>query len=186
MNTNLDQFLNKFPTLLEVLDKLNAHNIEWYIGGSGCLFLLGNKRLPDDVDIYLRDDQHDMADKIFGIESFQYTSPVENVRNSNPGGDHDIQLTSGLTIIVGGITYLLSINDAVRKQALNMGELRLYPPEDVLLIKALLQRGADVGKKDLADIKTFQAIYELDGEYLRERIAELGAEERVRGIFRGA
>ena len=183
MDAHYSQFFLKFPTLQNVLDQLSEHKIEWLIGGSGCLFLLGNERLPDDVDIYLRDDQHDLADKVFGITSFNYTSATELVRNSNPEGNHDIQLTSNLKITLDGKQYSLSIIDFIREHSLQVGELYLYPPEDALLIKALLQRGADVGKKDLEDIHTFQAIYDLDTDYLNTRISQLGAEKRVGTIF---
>jgi hypothetical protein len=60
----------------------------------------------------------------------------------------------------------------------------LYPPEDVLLIKALLQRGEDVGKHDIADIQTFLKVYSgLRLDYLSNRIERLAAKERVGSIF---
>ncbi len=184
MNTDkLPEFKNRFPLLEGVIARLNEHNIDWLIGGSGCLFLLGNDRLPDDVDIYLRADQHDLADEIFGIESFVYTSPQENVRNSNPEGSHSMQLTSGLKITADGVTYDLGLTEAVFSQSMRFENLKLLPPEDVLLIKALLQRGEDVGKHDIEDIRKFKSIYNLDTEYLRSRITYLGADARVDGVI---
>lgn len=60
----------------------------------------------------------------------------------------------------------------------------LYPPEDVLLIKALLQRGPEVGKHDLADIRSFLKIYPtIRNDYLQARITEIGAEKRVGKTF---
>ncbi|OHB25407.1 MAG: hypothetical protein A2542_00225 [Parcubacteria group bacterium RIFOXYD2_FULL_52_8] len=180
-------FVAKFPKLAEVVGRLNANNIDWMISGSGCLWFYGNKRLPNDVDFFLRDEQHDVADKLFGIESFTYTSPLENVRNSNPFGDHDMQLTSHLRISVEGRTYSMSMGDAVfaqrKRVESSIGTLWLIPPEDALLIKALLQRGPDMGKQDLDDIKSFLAIYAPNMDYLQKHIAAIGAEERVKGIF---
>jgi hypothetical protein len=89
----IQQFINKFPKLLPTISILNDNNIQWLIGGSGSLFLLGNKRVPDDVDIYIQDKDHDRVDILFGIKSFQYKSETEDVRNSNPENDHSIQIT---------------------------------------------------------------------------------------------
>lgn len=110
MNDNrLEAFFNRFPLLKKTLETLNRADIPYAIGGSGCLFLLGNERLPDDVDIYLTNDKHDEADKLFGITSFPYHSEQEDVRNSNVDGDHSIQLTSNLILKIQGKQYDLAL-----------------------------------------------------------------------------
>jgi hypothetical protein len=184
----IEAFFQKFPLLLSTIEKLNAAQIPFAIGGSGCLFLFGNERTPDDVDIYLTDDRHDDADKIFGIESYTYTSDTENVRNSNPGGSHSMQLTSQLILRIEGKEYRLSLTQNVldhrTKVEYQNQTISLYPVEDVLLIKALLQRGAEVGKHDLEDIQKFLAIQpNIDHDYLSTRMKELVAEQRVGNIF---
>ena len=184
---NLKKFIEKFPLFFGVAEKLNANSIDWMIGGSGCLFLLGNERLPDDVDVFLPDEQHDKADKIFGIELFTHTSKSENVRNSNPDGDHSIQLTSHLEFNFDK-HYYFGINDAVKQKRIKFQyeglDLYLLPVEDVLLIKALLQRGLEENKFDIEDIEKFMKIYRIDPIYLNQRIKELDAESRVGDIFK--
>ncbi len=184
----LQLFFERFPLLEKTLGVLNDAKIPFAIGGSGCLFLLGNERLPDDVDIYLPRDCHDEADGLFGITSFQYKSSQEDVRNSNVDGDHSMQLTSGLTLTIEGKRYDLELTSDVLAMRLEADyanqRVFLYPPEDVLLIKALLQRGEDVGKHDIADIQNFMKVYPgLRREYLEKRIGMIGAEERVGDIF---
>lgn len=184
----LQLFFERFPLLEKTLMTLNGAGIPFAIGGSGCLFLLGNERLPDDVDIYLPRDRHDEADALFGITSFQYHSSQEDVRNSNVDGDHSMQLTSGLVLMIETKRYDLELTLdvlAMRLDAKYEGQsVSFYPPEDVLLIKALLQRGEDVGKHDIADIHNFLKVYPgLRREYLEKRIQTLGAEERVGDIF---
>jgi hypothetical protein len=184
----IQAFFNRFPLLEKVITTLNAAHIPFAIGGSGCLFLFGNKRLPDDVDIYLSDERHDEADRLFGITSFVYRSAQEEVRNSNPEGNHSIQLTSKLILNVGGKKYDLSLDSTVLSMCLQttykQQKVFLYPPEEVLLIKALLQRGQEVGKQDLADINTFLNVYpNIRMDYLKKRITMLGAEKRVGKIF---
>jgi predicted nucleotidyltransferase len=186
-STKLQTFFDRFPQLLTVIKKLNEQSIPWMIGGSGCLFLLGNDRSPDDVDMLLANDDHDRADALFRLSSFTYTSDIENVRNSNPFEDHDLQFTSHLQLTIEGKTYLFDYNAAVFEHAIQgsfEGEaVYLLPPEESLLVKALLQRGEDVGKHDVADIEKFMKIYEIDQDYMKKRIGELGAEERVGEIF---
>ena len=181
------QFIEKFPKLLNTLSLLDENKIQWMIGGSGSLFLLGNKRIPDDVDIYIQDDDHDKVDKLFTIKSFQYKSETENVRNSNPENDHSIQLTSHLTITINSKVYDLHITDDILRNRIKLAYqdriLWLLPPEDVLLIKAILQRGKDVGKNDLEDIANFMKVYSIDQEYLLKRINTLKATDRIGNIF---
>lgn len=188
LTSRLTIFFDRFPLLEKTLAGLNKENIDFAIGGSGCLFLLGNERLPDDVDIYLVNNQHDRADELFGITSFPYRSEQEEVRNSNVDGDHSMQLTSSLVLTIQGKRYDLALTPDVLSMRLEMEhagqKIFLYPPEDVLLIKALLQRGQDVGKHDIEDIQNFMKIYpNLRLDYLKKRIANLGAEERVGNIF---
>jgi hypothetical protein len=185
----LSHLFTHFPTLFGVLSKLNAQNIPYLIGGSGCLFLYGNTRQPDDVDLLIPNDAHDAADTLFGITSFTYSSDQEQVRNSNPDGTHDIQLTSNLTLNLAGKEYVFDYGDEsylTQRAVTNFHDQPIFilPPEDSLIIKALLQRGKDVGKHDIEDIEAFLKIYEsLDTGYLSRRIEGLHAKERIAKIF---
>ncbi|MSR84897.1 hypothetical protein EXS71_00420 [Candidatus Uhrbacteria bacterium] len=181
-------FFSRFPLLISTIEKLNAAHISFAIGGSGCLFLFGNERVPEDADILLPDERHDEADKIFEIESYTHTSETEHVRNSNPSGDHSIQLTSQIILKIQGKEYRLSLTKNVLDHATTFDyqgqTITLLPVEDVLFIKALLQRGVDVGKHDIEDIQRFLKINPaIDRAYLASRVEELGAEERVGKIF---
>lgn len=181
---NLGRLFTKFDSLLPVVKKLNNLNIPWMIGGSGSLYLLGNHREPVDVDILLPNTFHDVVDQAFGIKSFIYTSPQENVRNSNPDGNHDIQFTSHLKITIAPQKFDLFISESIINHQIttvfNGESVYLLPPEDVILIKAILQRGEDVGKHDIADIQAFvDTGYKLDIQYLNFRIAEVDAQDRV-------
>lgn len=181
-------FFARFPLLKQTVQTLNHAHIPFAIGGSGCLFVLGNDRLPDDVDIYLPNEHHDEADALFQCVSYRYESTQENVRNSNPEGNHSIQLTSDLMLTIQGKRYDLALTAEVLEHRLEAefeGEkVAFYPPEDVLLIKALLQRGTDVGKHDIEDIEKFLKIFpHLRAEYLQKRISALEAGERVKNVF---
>ena len=184
----LEGFFSRFPLLAPTLNALNQAGIPFAVGGSGCLYLLGNERQPDDVDIYLPDEKHDLADQLFHTQSYTYESATENVRNSNPEGDHSIQLTSRLRLNIQGMEYDLRLTEDVLSHRFSAEyketAISLLPPEDVLLIKALLQRGKDVGKHDTEDINRFLEVYpSINREYLKQRIASLNAEARIGSIF---
>ncbi len=188
MPTRAEQLCAFFPLLLPTVQKLNSAGITYAIGGSACLFVLGNHRTPGDVDIQVPDDMHDAADAAFGITSYWYQSAQEHVRNSNPHGDHALQFTSALTITVEGKQYHLALDENMLTHALvaqvQEEQLRFFPPEDVLLVKALLQRGPEVEKNDVEDIKNFIKIYpQLDRTYLKSRVRLLDATERVKGVL---
>ncbi len=181
-------FLDSFPHLKEVLLALSKHKIPFFIGGSGSLFLFGNEREPKDVDIFIPDKHHDEVDVLFGITSEVYTSPLERVRNSHPFGLHELQITSHLNITAEEKTHTFSFDESFTRKdcQIEMDALviSVLPPEDVLIIKAILQRGESVGKHDVEDIHTFLHIYKkLDTEYLQKRISLLDAEDRTRDIF---
>lgn len=181
-------FVERVPKLLEVAQKLNDAKIPWVIGGSGCLFVFGNERVPEDVDIFLRNVDHDRVDELFGIESFTYTSPLENVRNSNPFGDHALQCTSGLRITKGERVINFEVTGAMLSQAWraesNGVALFFMPPEDPLIIKALLDRGPEVGKHDRADIERFLEINpEINRVYLNNRAEALGLSDEEKYMF---
>ena len=71
----------------------------------------------------------------------------------------------------------------ILNQRIRIENLYLLPPEEVLLIKALLQRGSDVSKHDIEDIHHFKSIYRLNQDYIHQRISDLDAIERVGAIL---
>lgn len=191
MNINQNRvisFTEHVPKLLEVAQKLNNAKIPWVIGGSGCLFVFGNERVPEDVDIFVRNADHGRVDELFGIESFTYTSPLENVRNSNPFGDHALQCTSHLKIDKGDRVVNFEVTGAMLSQSWRAEcdgvSLFFMPPEDPLLIKALLNRGPEVGKHDRADIERFLEINpDIDRVYLNNRAEGLGLSDEEKYMF---
>jgi hypothetical protein len=178
MKDRLNNLLAKFPLLLSTAQKLNENDLIWMIGGSACLYLYGNERIPGDIDIYLPTLQHEIVNGIFGIESYVHRSPLENVKNSNPNGDHSIQLTSDLWITKDGNQYHIEPTSLVldsRTIIEDQGEkFYIILAEEVLLIKVLLGRGADMGEQDIQDAKNFLKIYpKINSEYIQKRQKEL-------------
>lgn len=186
--SRLFQLTVDFPSFFPVVTKLNEAKIAWALSGSGCLFVHGNERRPDDLDLFVRDEDHDRVDQLFAISSIPYRSPLEDVRNSHPLNDEKIQITSHLRLMIDGTTYSLSLSQSQldqRQEAMFHDQsMWLLAPEDVLISKALLQRGVEQGKHDLQDIRDFVTVYPtLNKEYIQSRLKELGAEERTRRVL---
>lgn len=80
----------------------------------------------------------------------------------------------------GGVTYVFPLTDemiaARHTVELPLGVLPLICPEDIVLLKALLQRGRDVGKYDREDIVALDKHYQLDRQYIGRRANKLGCE----------
>jgi hypothetical protein len=178
----------RFPSLLPTVNILNEASIPFAIAGSGCLYLFGNERVPNDIDFFLPDDQHDRADQVFGVTSFTHRSNVNRTRNSNPANDHAMQLTSQIVYTIDEKEYPVVLTEHVlsHRPSVDAQGQRIYllPVEDVLLDKAMLQRGPESGKHDIEDIRNFLQLHpDIDRDYLKERIRQLGAEKRVGNIF---
>ena len=203
-NINLQNFINKFPNFLPTVKVLNDNSIPWALGGSGCLYLFGNEREPGDADITVLNSDHDKVDELFNIESYYFKSDTQEVRNSNPYGDKDMQITSSIIFNIKDKTYDCSMNDEMLSHRVEIkyinrnadgdmsdgegahNDTKIYvkSPEDVLLVKAILQRGKEESKNDIEDIHNFiKTGYKVYEEYLGSRIQELGAEERVSDVF---
>lgn len=185
---HLENFVNKFPLFLPTIEKLNKNSIPWVLCGSGSLYLLGNKREPADVDIGILNKDHDKVDELFGIKSYIYELGIEKFRNSNPFKNGSAEITSSIFLIVDNQMYDCSDTDETMNHRIitKYKDQNIYikAPEDVLLIKALHQRGQNVGKNDIEDIDNFLKIYKsFDKEYLNSRIKELNAEQRIGNIF---
>ncbi len=182
--TRLEQLEVDFPNFLPVVARLNQRDIPWALVGSGCLFVFGNERHPKDIDFFVRDEDHDSVDTLFGITSEQYRSDIEDVRNSHPLHDDAMQITSGLRLMIDGKKYQMSFTPAQPRHRhcfeYKGEKIWTAAPEDVLISKALLKRGDAERKHDVQDIRDFLAVYQNpDLAYAKERIRELDGEKRA-------
>jgi predicted nucleotidyltransferase len=183
-NDRIHSLFRHFPLLFSLVKKLNENKIDFVISGSACLYVFGNERFPLDLDIFLKNKDHDLADKIFDIKSFSFSSDFEVVRNSNPFGDSAFQLTSNLMLLNSKQTLDFSINDNILKNRVEAeygGEKVFFmPPEEVLLTKSFLNRGPDVGKHDAEDIKNFLKVHKnLNTGYIASRLEDLNIKNRL-------
>lgn len=185
----LKNLFDRFPLLLSVAKKLNQNKINWLISGSSALYVYGNLRQPNDVDIFLPDVQHDKVDELFGIKSYTHKTENENVRNSNPENNHSVQFTSHSINSQGGRPYPYILTPMVFDHAAilpyNGQSVNFMPPEEPLIVKAILRRGSEQSKNDLEDIENFLKIHpDIDKNYLRQRQKELGLPDEFMAVFK--
>lgn len=61
--------------------------------------------------------------------------------------------------------------------------MNIVNPVDTILLKSILQRGAEKGKHDVEDIKAILEHVELDLNYLKKRLLEANALEYTTPLF---
>ena len=179
LRTKLPDLISRFSRLLTVAEKLNGAQIEWYIGGSACLYVLGNDRIPQNIDMYISDEAHDSADALFGVTSHEYTWESHSARNSIPytiGGT--LRLISKLQFKLPGGHYSYRMSELTRTHKIHLQykdiDFYLAPPEDVIIIKSL-QYHTDTLQRHRhgVDISHFKKTHTLDQEYIAAKSAEI-------------
>ncbi len=189
----LDQLFSRYKNLGDVVRKLNDANIVWVMGGSGALYVQGNDRQPGDIDIYIRDDQHDQVDKLFGIKSIYNESAMDSARISYPSNDKLISIHTGYAIGKQKQAYptraeRFSDGKKIYHRIIQTeyGPFYVLKAEDILLIKALLKRGKNQGnKRDLEDIAFFRRSEHLDKSYLEKRFRQMKVDQATKDLIVG-
>lgn len=90
-------------------------------------------------------------------------------------------------VVQGGIVFPFRLTDTAVERIITyeVGEdkIKLVDPVDSILLKSILQRGAEQGKHDLEDIQAVVETIDIDESYLRHRLKEAHALEKARPVF---
>lgn len=173
-----DQFLKFFPRYDYVATKLIDNHIPFAIFAGSEVWLLTNSRIPTDLDILVKDEDLKRIADLFHQElkvkqkediSAEYIliDNVELVANINISKEGNVINISFIQEMVNNLLKLNLSNEYI---------LPLLPPEDTIIIKALLKRGSSEGKFDLQDIDALKSKVTLDSKYLKQRIMDLKVE----------
>jgi hypothetical protein len=105
-----------------------------------------------------------------------------------PQGDASTEFMATSHITVEHSHYVFGLTpQAWRHTSVLTGEsckIRLCSPVDIILLKAMLQRGRDEGKYDLEDIACLLEVVEVDKPYLAQRLNEVNSDERLLSALR--
>ena len=174
---DVDQFRAE---LARVSDILMPPGIQWAVAAGSAVYLYTGSRPPTDLDTLVRpEDLARMGETVGLAPETEATSWGEVTR---------IQL--GETEIAGRLVakvdsksyqYYLDSDMASHLRIVTYHGIQVpvLSPEDVVALKAVLQRGPEQGKHDLEDITALAAMVPLDAAYLRLRLDRMGATERA-------
>ncbi len=168
-----------------IRDLLDGAGIPWAVAAGAAVYLYAGNRPPTDLDILVRPEDLDRVGQLLGSSPKLGKAPWGEVSKVNVD---PVEIVGTLVVKMGGGSYRYWLDDEMlhhRRFTLFEGvEVPVLAPEDVIALKAVLQRGAEQGKHDLEDIAALAKKVGVDIAYLRHRLQRMGAEERARPILR--
>jgi len=169
-----------FPKALEVLAKLDAAKIPYFVGGSLALYTQGNPRLPHDVDIMFTDDAHAAANAAFGLTAEIIERPNVSMHKSTPVDDGSVDFLSHYTVIADGVAYYHPPTLKV-SVAFNGRQINLVPAERIVAVKLI---GRREHHQDLSDVKALIAHPDFDKELFWKMVELLNARDVVTELLK--
>ncbi len=155
---------------------LDAQQFTWAVCAGAAAHLYGNRRPIQDVDILVESGK--LPDVVRLLQEQQKVVQFDGQRILWRG----IKIFDDLTIRRGREVYPFVFDDAMRSRLRRLPLLGslvpVLPPEDIVLHKALLGRGIEEGKHDIADASGIARRQTLDHDYIRQRMAAM----RVNGV----
>jgi hypothetical protein len=163
-------------SLEKVAQRLENARITWAVFAGAAATAYGVTRPVTDVDILVPVAEGTRAATLF---------PEAEVKRGGSGPVEWIRLP-GFDILPGLTNLDLDAKMAARLRSHEISGVTIpvVPPEDNILIKALLGRGPEVGKHDWEDVEAMMAyLPSLDWEYLHWRAGSCVPQERVEQIL---
>lgn len=128
-----------FPKFESIIRQLNDANIPYAIGGSVTLYVQGNDRKPNDVDIMFTDEAFDRANQLFGLEPKHIERPYNSMNKSTPVDDGSVDFLNRYTSKIEGRTYYYPPTITLPVAFENM-EVALVPAEKIAVFKLITRR----------------------------------------------
>jgi hypothetical protein len=148
---------------------LDAYHLAWAVCAGAAAHLYGNRRPIQDIDILIEPGK--LSEVVRLLDQQQKVVQFDGQRILWRG----IKIFDDLTIRRGRDVYPFVLDADMRSRVRRLPLLgSLVPvlsPEDVLVHKALLARGPEEGKHDIADATAIARRQMLDLDYIRRRLA---------------
>jgi hypothetical protein len=166
--------------LREVVRHVEASGARWCVFGGAALHALGAREAFEDVDLWVDGE---------GAAAFARAFPAARKAGANGLSLGPVETWWGpLTLAAGeatcAIVYDAELQARTTPATLFEVPVRLMSREDQIVMKAILQRGAEAGKRDVDDVaRLLAAPGPLDLDYVRRHARLAGAEERVRALL---
>jgi len=188
MKSILSATLQSIPDLSIVIKKLSDNNIKYGLYAGAYVSLITSNRVPTDVDFVVADEDFDKLKVLFPHAQLKGDEKNAGGLFLYPSEDHQIEFMAKATVDMDGSHYNFKMTDLAWNNTslmeINGINIRLCNPIETILLKAMLQRGADKGKHDLEDIEALLNFVTIDKNYLSKRLLECGQDERLLVVIR--
>jgi hypothetical protein len=156
----------------------------WRTAAGAAVYLYTGNRAPTDLDLLVRPEELPGVAALFGAGVKRSITGWGELSKLEQG---DIEVAGRLEIRHGGESWPYYVDDEMvaHLRTVDLDGLRVpaLAPEDLIALKAVLQRGPEQGKHDLEDIEALAGRLEIDAVYLRLRLGRMGAVERARPVL---
>lgn len=181
----MDRSEGRESRLRLIKDILDEADIRWGIAAGAAIFVYARNRPPTDIDILVRPGDLEMVATLLGTSTKRESPSWGEVQKIDLG---DVEIAGQLVIVDGLKSYRYWMDDEMversRPAQLYGIDVPVLSPEDLIALKAVLQRGPEQGKHDLEDIEALAEAVEIDQAYLRRRLHLMGAENRAAPVLK--
>ena len=169
--------------LRQTAARLDASGLFWSVFSGAAATCYGVQRPITDIDIALHSDETERILALFPEGQPKPTKhPGEYALDFGP-----VEIWWGTLFLLGGerlyaVPFDEQMRQRVTRQTILGIDVPVCAPEDIIVLKAILQRGPEQGKHDLEDIQAIAQTLgnRLDLDYLKERASACDALARVR------
>jgi Uncharacterised nucleotidyltransferase len=160
---------------------LDSQHVTWGVCAGAAAHLYGDRRPLQDVDLLVAPGQLPTVVKL--LQQQQKSVQFDGQRILWRG----IKVFDDLSIKRAGTTYPYTLDELMttrlRRMPLLGATVLVLAPEDVLLHKIVMSRGAEQGKHDLADAAGIVRRQKLDLDYLRQRSQAMNTNGSIGGAL---
>lgn len=182
---NFKKLIEKFPQLTSVLSKINEAQIKYGLYAGSHVFVLSANRPPIDVDFLVADEDFAKLKELFPAS---HIKDIGNAKFIYLDGRDDIEFMSFADVNAENSHYNFRLTNLCWENSSSIeGEnfkVKVLNEVDTILLKAMLQRGEDIGKHDIEDIETILKYKTVDKEYLQKRLLEVNQDERLLSVLK--
>lgn len=193
--TAMTHWINTHPKAVAFFNTLNQHHIDWSLSCGSSTQLLTGSRQSKDVDIIIRDRDFWPVVSLIPTNASLYQDKGATVSCGDGTvldfprrsacfwlDRQEVEIIATTTAKYEKHEYHLAVSrlSATHRLMFEVNQTRLYiaNPLDTIILKSILQRGPAMDKHDAEDIASLNKAYPPDASYARQRINEVGLQER--------
>jgi predicted nucleotidyltransferase len=183
---------DNLKTALETIVNEITKDVKWSLWAGVGAYFYGSGRKPTDIDMITRYSDMQMLTNCLNdfiimqpkiIEKDIFRVPLAKFKIS----DYEVEACSDMIINVEGKKYSFKYDEEminkIREIKVGAVKIPVTSPEDIIILKAISQRGIERGKYDIEDIKGILANQKIDWNYLKKRTQDTKSYNRVSNLL---